>query len=273
VITPLPANLPLSVFEPPIWQTVGAQGRLMAQRAAEVDAMRKLLEQIKGLRLNSTTLVRDFITESDEIRTQADGIVIGAAVASKYFHDDELIAEVTMEVPVEKVITKIKELHATHYEGNKVTTTDVENVKKSIKREMIRATGSGVPPARFLKETRLPPETPPWMGERIEAVGEGTDAEIATAQGKLRAARAARVDAMRRLAEQVYGLRLVSSTTVRDFVAENDQIRGQVDAVIAGAVADEPEFAGDVARVKVSLPAADVWSVVHQQMLIVKRRG
>lgn len=274
VLTPLPSSTPLPQYIPAIWKTVGAQGRLMAERAAEMDAMRKLLEQIKGLRLTSDTLVRDFVTESDEIRTQAQGIVIGASVAGKYLHNDELIAEVTMEVPVEKVITRIKELHSEHYHGNLVTQTDITNIKKSIKRDMIRATGSGVPPARFLDQARTAGiEMPEWLGRRIKATGQATDPDINTAQGKLRAARAAQLDAMRKLAEQIYGLTISSETTVRDFVTENDEINAHVDAMLAGAVSEEPVFSGDLASITVSLPAGDVWSVLHQHMLVIGRRG
>lgn len=273
-ISPLPSGYVPSPSVPPLWKSVGGQGRLMAERAAEVDAMRRLLEQIKGLRLNSTTLVRDFITESDEISTQASGIVIGAAVVSKYLHSDELIAEVTMEVPVEKVVTRIKELHSQHYHGNKVTTTDITNIKNTVEREMIRATGSGVPPARFISEARSAGvDMPEWMGRSIQATGQGTDPEIQTAQGKLRAARAAELDAMRKLAEQLYGLTISSTTTVREFVTQHDAVATQVDAVLAGAVATEPRFEGDVATVTVSLPAAEVWSVVHQHMMTLQRRG
>ncbi len=274
VITPLPPDYVPTRSIPPIWKTVGPQARLMAERAARLDAMRKLLENIKGLRLTSDTLVRDFITEFDEIRTRADGIVYGATQLSAYLHDDELIAEVTMEVPVEKIITRIKELHSEHYHGNKVTRTDITNIKKKIKRDLIRATGSGVPPSRFISQaTSAGAEMPAWFGERLNATGEATDAEIHTAQGKLRAARAAELDAMRRLAEQVYGLTISSDSTVREFVTEYDEIVTQVEAVLAGAVGEGPVFSGEIARVTVSLPAAEVWSVVHQHMLVVKRRG
>ncbi len=273
VITPLPLGYMPRISVPPIWKAVGPQSRLIAERAAELDAMRKLLEHIKGVRLTSDTLVRDFITESDEISAQANGIVIGATVRKRYLHHDELIAEVTMEVPVEKVITKITELHRTHYHGNKVTRTDITNIKKTIKREMIQATGSGVP-GRFLGNARSAGvETPAWFGKRIRATGQGTDAEIHTAQGKLRAARAAELDAMRKLAEQVYGLTISSNTTVRDFVTEHDEISTQVEAVLANAVGQEPVFEDEVATVTVSLPAAEVWSVIHQHTLIIKRRG
>lgn len=275
IITPLPAGYapPVRVI-PPIWKTIAPQARLMAERAAEVDAMRKLLESIKGLRLTSETLVRDFVTESDEIATRAHGIVIGASVVRKYLHSDELIAEVTMEVPVEKIVTRIKELHSRHYHGNRVTTTDITNIKKTIQRDVIRATGSGVPPARFTgKAVSAGYEMPAWIQERITATGEGTDPAIDTAQGKLRARRVARMDAFRQLAEQVQGLRVDANTSVRDFVTEYDEIRTNVDAVITRAIEENVEFTGDTYRVTVSIPAADVWSVVHQHMLIVQRRG
>ena len=274
VLTPLPTSYsppPSSV--PAVWRTVSPQARLMAQRAAQVDAMRKLLERIKGLRLTSDTLVRDFVTESDEIRARAEGLVIGARRVSSYLHDDELIVEVTMAVPVEKIVERIKELHSTHYHGNKVTTTDITNIKRSIQREMIEATGSGVPPARFLGQARSAGvEMPQWMGDRIEAIGEGTDPAIETPQGKLMAARAAQLDALRKLAEQVYGLEIRSATTVRDFVTEHDEIATQVEAVLRGAVADSATFEGQIATVRVSIPAADVWSVVHQHIVIINRR-
>jgi len=274
VLTPLPANYQPTLTVPPIWKTVSPQGRLMAERAAQMDAVRKLLEQIKGLRLTSDTLVRDFITESDEISAKAEGIVIGATQVGRYLHNDELIVEVTMELPVEKVITQIKELHSEYYKGNKVTTTDISNVKKLIQRDMVQATGSGVPrPEMVAQAVSQGYAAPTWMAKSIEATGQGTDPAIDTAQGKLKAARAAYADAMRKLTEQIYGLEVQSGTMVKDFVTQYDEIRTQVQGVIAGAVSGEAKFAEGTASVTVSIPAADVWSVVNQQMKIVQRRG
>ncbi len=274
MITPLPPGYMATRSIPAIWRSVGAQGRLMAQRAARLEAMRRLLEEIKGIRLNSDTLVRDFITESDEIAARADGMVYGAVEVSTYLHDDELIAEVTMEVAVEKVVQRIKEMHTEHYHGRHVSTTDVTNITKTVKRKMIRATGSGVPPSRFLSQARSAGvDMPNWVAEHVSATGQGTDPQIETAQGKLRAARAAQLDAMRKLAEQVYGLSVRSETTVRDFVAEYDDITTRVDAVLAGAVAKPATFGDGVATVTVSIAASDVWSVVNQQMQVTRRRG
>jgi len=272
VITQLPSQ-PTKLSVPAIWKTVAPQARLMAMRAARVDAMRRLLERIKGLRLTSDTLVRDFITEYDEISTRADGIVIGASEVRTYLHNDELIVDVTMEVPVSKVITTLQQLHASHYHGSRVTSTDITDVKKSIQKKVFRATGSGVPPPQFVQQAvQAGYRMPDWVSTSIRATGRGTDPAIDTPQGRLKAARAAELDAKRNLAEQVYGLRIDANTLVRDFVTEYDEVLAQVDAVLVGAAADPPVFEAGIAKVTVVLPAANVWRVVNQQSLIIRRR-
>ncbi len=277
-ITPLPEHYtpPRLIRVPGIWKNLPPQGRLMAERAARVDAMRRLLEQIKGLRLTSDTLVRDFVTESDEIRTRAVGIVIGAREVSKYLHEDELIAEVTMAVPVEKVIERIKELHEEHYHGRTVTTTDIVNIKRSVKRDLIEATGSGVPPERFLERAKSSAnyDAPDWFGRTLEAIGQAArDQQRPEAQSRLMAERAARVEGFRNLLEEVQGLKIDSNTTVRDFVAEHDEVLAQIRGTISGAVADDPKWDGDIVRVRVSIHAADVWSAVHAEWRIARRHG
>ena len=275
VLDPLPpqyAPNPMSL--PGVWKNIPAQARLMAIRAAQLDAQRQLLERINGLRLNSNTLVRDFMTEYDEITTRASGLVVGASEVTRYLHHDEPIVEVTMEVSVEKVITAIEEMHREYYRGNRVEIKDIRTVRKTVKRNVFTATGSGVPPRKYMRQiARGAAAMPEWAGRPVSVVGEGTDPQMNTAQGKLRARRAAELDGYRKLAEQIYGLQVDSSTLVRDFVTEYDEIRMQLDAVIRGAVPGRPEYLTDMVRVEVTLSSADVWRVVHQQKIIIGHRG
>ena len=132
----LPPDLPAGVAEmlgpppggpsagpppiPDIWKQVGPQARLMAIGGARKDAQRRLAERIKGLRLTARTQVRDFMTESDQITTELSASLVGAyEVGSPYLHSDELIAEVTMRVPTEQVITAIKKVYSRHYKGGR----------------------------------------------------------------------------------------------------------------------------------------------------------
>jgi len=75
------------------------QARPNALRAAQVDAYRNLLEVINGVRVDSTTVVRDFTTESDVINTQVQGMVKGAKVIKQEYMSDGTV-EVTVRMPI-----------------------------------------------------------------------------------------------------------------------------------------------------------------------------
>ena len=267
---PMPAGV--SAAPPPfpaLWLAVPPQERLMAARAAEIDAKRRLLERIKGLRITSDTIVRDFVAESDVIDAEARGTLTGAQIVGKpYYHHDELIVEVTVEVPVESVITTIKTLHKRHYKGDSVKGMDIENVSQHIKSQTFDAVGMGVPrpPAIKAAAVKMNEEIPDWTAQMIRADGNGVcdSAKHSGPQCKLMAARAAELDAKRKLGEQVMGFKIDSSTTVRDFVAERDEIDTQLDAFIQGAYVKHTSYDSEgAATVTVEMPAMQLWEVVH----------
>ncbi len=266
------ASLP-DAFVPDIWKAIGPQARLMAKRAAEVDAMRRLVERIKGLRITSDTLVRDFVAESDVITTEARASLVGAHETRTFYHHDELICEVTYQVPIESVITTIKSLHKRHYKGNKVTGVDIEKITQQLKRRTFDATGMGVPPPRIIQQAAVKMETtiPDWVGQTVRAEGNGVPpADMAgTPQGKLMAARAAELDAKRRLAEEVKGFAIDSHTTVRDFVTEHDEINTQLNAFMIGAYVKSTSYNSEgTATVVMEMPAMQIWEVVHTYIRI-----
>jgi outer membrane protein FlgP len=56
--------------------------RLMAIRAARVDALRDLTEQVHGIRLNATTTVRDAVVRDDHVQAVVAGTLRGAKTLS-----------------------------------------------------------------------------------------------------------------------------------------------------------------------------------------------
>ena len=72
-----------------------AQARAMAERAAQVVAYRNLLEIVKGVRVDSETVVENFMTKSDIIRTKVDGIIKGAMPVKKQYLSDGSV-EITL---------------------------------------------------------------------------------------------------------------------------------------------------------------------------------
>jgi hypothetical protein len=73
---------------PPAQAVNAAQARAMAERAAFVVALRNLLEIVKGVRVDSETVVENFMVKSDVIRTRVDGIVKGARIVKTQYMSD-----------------------------------------------------------------------------------------------------------------------------------------------------------------------------------------
>ena len=74
-----------------------AQARLMAERAAKLDAYRNLLEQAYGVVIHSNTSVRDFVTQSDTIRARVEAYIKGAKVIDTRYLSDGSV-EIEMEL-------------------------------------------------------------------------------------------------------------------------------------------------------------------------------
>lgn len=76
------------------------QQRLMATRAAQVDAYRNLAERVRGFRIAGATSVSAFVTQSDAVRTYVDAFIHGARVVGVTSNADG-----TYEATVELEIT------------------------------------------------------------------------------------------------------------------------------------------------------------------------
>ncbi len=59
-----------------------AQQRLMAIRAAKLDAYRSLTEQVYGIRMDATATVADMVVQSDTFRSRVEGVIYGATLVS-----------------------------------------------------------------------------------------------------------------------------------------------------------------------------------------------
>ena len=59
-----------------------AQQRLLAIRAARLDAYRGLAEQVYGLYLDTNTTVSEMTVTSDSFRTRVEGVIYGASLTS-----------------------------------------------------------------------------------------------------------------------------------------------------------------------------------------------
>ncbi|MDP3980255.1 MAG: LPP20 family lipoprotein [Chlamydiota bacterium] len=270
----------------PGWENVTARGRLMAERAAKVDAYRKLAEHIKGIQITSNTYVRDFVAESDEISTRLDTFIKGVKQLGPYRYMPDGIVECDVQVAIQTVVkelTTIRDWQVTHYPGHRwhhahLRTTRFEEILNFSPKKHIRATGEGVPPEKYTRPSGpepvayapAAPSSPSWATQVVRATGTGIPPEGAVgAEAQLMAARAAELDAKRNLTEMVYGVNIDSRTTVRDFAVQNDTINADVRTFLAGAVVGEPRFLPDgSAEVDVELALDGLYNRLRDRQII-----
>lgn len=130
------------------------QARVMAERAAIVDAQRNLLETAKGVRINGETQVKDFMTQSDIIFSRVDGVVKGARLASEPKYDS---AMGTVQIELEISLYDKKGLSDAVAQPG-VTTKTLEDLTPQEKELLQKyssvvfdASGTGLKPALFPK--------------------------------------------------------------------------------------------------------------------------
>ncbi len=87
---------------PPDNAKSATQARAMAKRAAQVVALGRLLEIIEGIQVDSTTVVKNMILESDVVKTNVQGLVSGARVVKETAFPDGAY-EVTLEINLASV--------------------------------------------------------------------------------------------------------------------------------------------------------------------------
>jgi hypothetical protein len=83
-----------------------AAARIGAERAAEVDAFRNLLEAVKGVQVKSGQTVGQVMAQDPALRASVEGVVRGFKITNKrYFNDGGV--ELTVEMPLDGKIAQV----------------------------------------------------------------------------------------------------------------------------------------------------------------------
>jgi hypothetical protein len=122
---------------------VTAQAALMARRAAELDAYRKLAEMIKGLRIDSRTYVKDFVTESDTINADTVAHIRGVTFTRYDFPPGGGICEAEAAVRLSSIVTYLRELHTRDIKGGQVKGIDYNTMRQVNNKSIVAVTGQG----------------------------------------------------------------------------------------------------------------------------------
>jgi len=195
--------------------------------------------------------------------------------------------EAEAEVTLERVVTELKKTTKLVNLGGVWVPEKMENIKKYTQKRIIKAIGVASLGKKYTKgvKPRPGPAAPPrprvelsvpeWADRTITAKGQGILPEEAESEeaAVLAAERAAFADALRKLAEQVYGLRIKAETTVRDFTTASDKVKSEVKrALVIGAKKVKSQRKGEVVEVTVELNLREVWRIIAKHAALLEKQ-
>lgn len=86
-----------------------AQRRLMTMRASELDAYRKLAEQVAGIYIQGDTDLNNFMAGDDRLKMQLSSFIQGAAITNQEILDDGVgVTQMTMQVSRSQLIKMLE---------------------------------------------------------------------------------------------------------------------------------------------------------------------
>ncbi len=131
---------------PEIFTKYPARNRLMAKRIAKVDAYRKLVERIYGLRISSKTTVLDYDNDlsSDQIRGMIMHEIKGMKVDEVRYQADGIV-EVQASLTLKQVVKTLKKVCNEYYgkTGKRIKSDKFEEIEKETRRRTLVVVGMG----------------------------------------------------------------------------------------------------------------------------------
>ncbi len=83
-----------------------SQARLLAEQAAKIDAMRNILETLKGVKISAGITVGEKIDKDHKVRTEIQGVLRNfTVVATRYYSDGGV--EVDVKMPLDGKLTQV----------------------------------------------------------------------------------------------------------------------------------------------------------------------
>jgi hypothetical protein len=233
------------------------QARVLALRAAQVDAYHRLADLVLAARLPDTKMVSAALGPASDAEAALRVFLrLARTIGDPRFYSDGVV-EVDVEMPLDAVLRKVGELCGLPA-GAAPALADLQSQAVD---GYLRVEGSG----------RAPQDVQPDTVRKVEAARPDEWVEMfpagwerVTAEGRVEAARRARIRAYEAMGERVRAVRLTPTRTVGELLGGSRASESLLDVFIRGLpVGGPPRFMPDrVAEVDVAAPVRGLIKVL-----------
>lgn len=233
------------------------QARLLAVRAAQVDAFNRLTDLILSARVSADKTVGQALGRGGDAEIALRLFLRTARMAGEPRVYSDGVAETDVEAPLETVVREVGRLCG----GAEATAAVLADFRRVAVEGALRITGRG----------RAPADVPPDALKRLMAARPEDLAELypagwehVTAAGRVEALRTARAAAHRAMARRLREIHLGQTDTVGDLAATSPAAETMFDVFIRSLpVAGRPRFMPDrLAEVEVAASVRDLLRVL-----------
>jgi hypothetical protein len=255
-VLPAAAAGPPAATQPAATQPVATQpadvpARRTAYLAARADAVEDLAEQVGGLHITAEATVKDFLGGSETLAAALEAFLSSLPDAGRPSYPEQGACKLGMSVRLDAVQAALREIHHRHYEGDKFAADAFDGMAAVNDVDELEVTGLGTVRKEFLDAGAVTKRA-------------GRDAALSAKAAKFWAAhcrpivrrsleRAARQDAVRRLAERIEAVRITDEATLRQFVATADAPNVDARAFLKGARMTAVRYHDDALVVEVDM--------------------
>jgi len=252
------------------WGDVTPAGYKAAERAAELDALDHLVEQLGQLRMGRSRALGEAIAATPllgkGLRQPFDGVRF---TEPEYL--PEQVCRIYVEVDIRAVVARLKHLRTQPSAKVDISEEDIDTIIRLATASTFRAIGYGVPPGSALRRVRFAPvdvDEPPWVGQSLRATGSAIlpRLEVSNERAVEIAVQDARIAAQLKLAEQIDRLELPGGMTVAAFLARREALAGDVLRLLSAAQTVEGPTVDRLAQrvtLTLELPLRRLWLILR----------
>jgi hypothetical protein len=247
------------------WYQLTPQQRLMAKRAAEMDAYRLMAERIGGLKITTHTGCANLATISDRVGSRMSQFLKGVRLCEPQYYADGS-CEVDAQVSLAEVIAFLKKSIDEDPKASPISKASLDDTLQRNPNKILVVTGCGAPPAPP-RSAEPVTERPTWNARDVnpKPISLPSIYRDHAPVERLKAKRAAELDGYRKLVESINGLPVNSNSSVGDLVTRDDCVRSAVEGSLRFARTTNVCYRSDgIVEVDMEVPVEQVVTVVTQ---------